>query len=143
MTNNRKHILNMAALVIFALPISAGAATSYYDQFGGHQGITTLVSTFIGNVAADPRINYYFAHTNIPYLEASLVKQIGQVEGGPEVYNGPDMVAVHKKLGVTEAAFNALAEDLIRAMDTNKIPIAAQNDLLAKFAGLESEVVTK
>jgi len=143
MRNKLNSRQTIAAAMVLTLPSVSQAATSYYDQYGGHAGITALVDTFVGNVAADPRINFYFAHTSIPHLKYELVNQIGQAEGGPEVYTGRDMVSAHKNLEITQAAFNALAEDLIRALDARHIPIAAQNDLLAKFASLEPQVVTK
>lgn len=129
--------------VATAMVPSPAKAASLYDQFGQRPGITALISTFVGYVAADDRINYYFAHTNIPGLEAALVNQVGQATGGPEVYSGPSMRAAHANLGVTQAAFNALTEDLIKAMDDKGIPLPSQNELLSELAPMEHDIVTK
>ncbi|HQU01597.1 MAG TPA: group 1 truncated hemoglobin [Acetobacteraceae bacterium] len=122
---------------------SARADSSYYQEFGGHAGMTNVVNAFVGHVAADPRINYYFAHANIPRLKASLVAQFCQLEGGPCVYHGPSMAAAHKGMGVTQAAFNALAEDLMKGMDDENVPPAAQNNLLAQLAAMAPEINSK
>jgi len=122
--------------------LKAPAGSGYYKEFGGKAGITALIDTFVGNVAADKRINFYFAHANIPALKASLVAQVCNLEGGPCPFD-ESMKQIHGNMGVTQNAFNALAEDMIRAMDTEQIPTAAQNNLLAKLAAMEPEIVTK
>ncbi len=40
-----------------------------YDRLGGKPAITTVVDDFIGNVAADTRINGRFQGANIPRLK--------------------------------------------------------------------------
>lgn len=117
-------------------------AQNYYDQFGGKAGITALINTFVDNVANDPHINYYFAHTNIPHLKYELVQQVCMAVGGPCKYTGQSMVEAHKHLQVTTAAFNYLAQDMIDAMDAHRIPIGAQNYLLSLLAPMEPQIVT-
>ena len=96
----------------------------------------------VGYVAADPHINYYFAHTNIKALKYNLTQQVCEVVGGPCTYTGPTMTAAHKNLQVTTAAFNYLAQDMIKAMDKRGIAKPAQNYLLEQLAAMEPQVVT-
>ena len=56
---------------------------SLYDRLGGKDAITAVVDDFVGNVAADKRINGFFAKANIPNLKRNLVDQICQGTGGP------------------------------------------------------------
>jgi hemoglobin len=49
---------------------------SLYDRLGGQPAITAVVDDFVGNVAADPRINELFARTDIARLKRLLVEQI-------------------------------------------------------------------
>ncbi len=142
----RSTLFTAAAGALFALaPLAttpAQASTGYYQQFGGHQGVTALINRFVGNVLSDQRISPYFAHTNIPALKAALVSQVCNLEGGGCAFN-MNMHTIHEHMGVTQAAFNALAEDMIRALDEQRIPVAAQNNLLAKLAAMEPQIVTK
>lgn len=133
-------ILPAQADITASLKSPAGAG--YYKEFGGKAGITSLINTFVGNVAADKRINFYFAHTNIPALKAALVDQVCDLEGGPCQFD-MSMQQIHGHMGVSQNAFNALAEDMIRAMDTEQIPTGAQNHLLAQLAAMEPRIVTK
>ncbi len=130
----------LAVGIAFLAP--AYAATSYYQEFGGAPGMRSMVNDFVNRVTADPRIKGYFIHTNIPALKAALTNQFCNLEGGGCTFN-MNMHTVHQSLGVTQAAFNALANDLTITMDNHNVPMAAQNNLLAKLAAMEPQVVTK
>jgi hemoglobin len=131
----------VAALVLPVIAAQAGNA-NYYQQFGGTTGMRSLVDAFINRVVADPRISAYFTHTDISALKAALTVQFCHLEGGSCQFS-MNMHAVHARLGVTQAAFNALANDLYITMDRRMIPVAAQNNLLAKLAAMEPQIVTR
>lgn len=131
-----------AILAGVALIAPARAATSHYQEFGGGPGMSSMVNDFVNRVKVDPRIRTYFTHTNIPALKAALTNQFCNLEGGDCPFN-MNMHTVHQSLGVTQAAFNALANDLTITMDNHHIPMDAQNNLLAKLAAMEPQVVTK
>ena len=135
----------LSALSVAALslsPAASRASTSYYNAFGQKQGLNAVVGDLLRNVLADNRIKAYFTNANIPALHAALVTQFCMLEGGPCEFN-ENMKTAHQSLGVTDAAFNALAEDLQKSMMLHNIPLPAQNDLLAKLAPMEKEIVTK
>ena len=139
----RKGAIIGASLCAFSFAGGGTAnASDYYQQFGGKAGITALINTFVGNVANDPHINMYFAHTNIKALKYNLVQQVCMAVGGPCKYTGPSMTDAHRGLQITESAFNYLAADMITAMDERRIPIGAQNYLLSLLAPMEPEIVT-
>jgi hemoglobin len=139
----RRALIAAATLgTVLLAPYAAQADTGYYSAFGARPGMSAVVKDFLANVLADPRISAYFTNANIPVLDASLVNQFCMLEGGGCTFN-ENMKSIHQNLGVTEAAFNALAEDLQKSMMTHNIPLPAQNDLLAKLAPMEHDVVTK
>lgn len=41
-------------------------APTLYERLGGQPAIDAVVDDFVANVAADPRINRFFANSNIP-----------------------------------------------------------------------------
>ncbi|MGC8466653.1 MAG: group I truncated hemoglobin [Acidithiobacillus sp.] len=135
-------VLALGIATAGALYTAPAQAQDYYAQFGGKAGITALIDTFVGNVANDPHINYYFAHANIPHLKHELVQQVCMAVGGPCKYTGQTMVEAHKHMEVTTASFNYLAQDMIDAMDAHRIPIGAQNYLLSLLAPMEPQIVT-
>lgn len=116
---------------------------SLYDRLGGKPAIQAVVDDFIGNVAADPRINGFFANTNIPRLNSMLVNQICEATGGPCKYTGRDMKSAHAGMGVTDTHFNALVEDLAKSLNTFKVPEKEQNELLTALASMKGDIVAK
>ena len=114
---------------------------SLYERLGGKEAITAVVDDFVANVAADNRINGFFAKTNIPRLKANLVDQICQATGGPCTYTGRDMKTAHKGMGITDADFNALVQDLQKSLNKFKVPDKEQGELLGVLGSLKPQVV--
>ena len=114
---------------------------SLYDRLGGKPAITAVVDDFVGNVAADNRINGFFARTDIPRLKRLLVEQICAGSGGPCTYTGRDMRSAHAGMGVNDAQFNALVEDLVRTLDKFKVPEREKGELLALLGPMKGDIV--
>jgi hemoglobin len=114
---------------------------SLYDRLGGVNAIRVVVDDFVGFVAADDRINRYFAKTDVPNLKQNLVDQICQGTGGPCTYKGRDMVTTHKGMNISDADFGALVEDLIKSLDKNKVPAKEKNELLGILGPMKPAIV--
>ncbi len=117
---------SVAAMVTVLVSGSAHAGDtaggkSLYDRLGGKAAITAVVDTFVGNVGGDKRINGYFAGTDLGKLKMHLVDQICEASGGPCKYTGRTMKQTHTGMGVHDAAFGALVEDLVAALDLHKV----------------------
>ena len=119
------------------------AEKSLYDRLGGKGAITAVVDDFVGNVAADKRINGFFAKANIPRLKGNLVDQICQGTGGPCTYTGKDMKTAHKGMGISDADFNALVEDLVKTLNKFNVPAKEQGELLGILGPMKPQIVEK
>lgn len=142
-----KSIIAAATLVVL---MSSGAAwaegpkgKSLYERLGGKEAITAVVSTFVSKVGADKRINGYFASTDLTKLKMHLVNQICEASGGPCKYTGRTMKQTHAGMGVTDAAFAALVEDLVSALDHHKVGKTEKDDLLAVLGPMKGDIVEK
>ncbi|MGC8507018.1 MAG: group I truncated hemoglobin [Thiomonas sp.] len=133
----------VGAMTIAGLCNAQAQSTSptLYEQLGGKPAITKVVHDMVVNVAADNRINHFFAKTNIPHLEKELVNQVCEGTGGPCKYTGLSMKQAHKGMHLNTADFNALVEDLQKSMDSNNVPLGLQNQLLAILAPMQPDVV--
>jgi hemoglobin len=141
-----------AALVAAVLAISPACAQmmgghamkkSLYERLGGIDAIRAVVDDFVANVAADKRINKFFAHTDIDRLKRNLVDQICQGTGGPCTYTGRSMKEVHAGMGVRRRDFNALVADLGRTLKKFKVPKRETGELVAILAPMKREIVTR
>ena len=121
----------------------SGHGKSLYTRLGGKPAIRAVVDDFVGNVAADDRINKFFAKANIPRLKRLLVEQICQGSGGPCHYSGRSMKAAHRGLGIGGADFGALVEDLVKTLNKFGVPEREQKELVAIHAPTRRDIVTR
>lgn len=142
-----KHMLAAAvAAFAFAGNVHAQAVDTgdaVFQDFGGKPGISKVIDDFLGIWQDDPRINGALKEADVERLGSLLKEQFTQLTGGPAVYSGKDMKTAHQNMGLHNADFNALAEDLQKAMERNNVPVRAQNKLLAKLAPMQHQIVTK
>lgn len=113
------------------------------DQFGGKEGLTALMETFMAGLVADPRTQPFFANADQERVKRQLTEQFCVILGGDCTYSGRDMRSSHAGQNIDRSHFNALVEILQVAMDKHGVPFRAQNKLLAKLAPMHREVVTK
>lgn len=128
-------------LSMAAAPVTA-ADSSLYHRLGGQGAIQAVVDDFVANVAADERINRFFAATDIARLKRLLAEQICAGAGGPCTYTGRDMKSAHAGMGVDGSHFEALVGDLVRSLDKFKVPEREKNELLAILGPMKGDIVT-
>ena len=140
----RLTILAISAFASIAAASTAAAQpASLYQRLGGYPAIQAVVDDFVGNVAADRRINGFFANADIPRLKRNLVDQICAGTGGWCVYTGRDMRTVHAGMGIRNRDFNALVQDLQKTLRKFKVPRREQGELLAILGPMKSDIVTR
>ncbi len=131
----------IAATWALSSTTSFAAEKSLYERLGGQGAIQAVVTKFISNVGGDKRINGYFATTDLKKLNRLLVEQVCMATGGPCSYSGRDMKTTHKGMKVTTAAFNALVEDLVSALDTFNVPKKEKDELIGILAPMKGDIV--
>ena len=149
----RRHFSRaLIALVAFAgLAASTRADNmnkSLYERLGGKKSITAVVDEFVGRVAADNRINGFFKQTasdpkRLAKFKMNLIDQICQASGGPCKYKGKDMKTAHQGMGIGDADFNALVEDLVGALDKFNVGATEKNELLGALGPMKKDIVEK
>jgi hemoglobin len=126
----------------------AQAPKSLYDRLGGRTAIVAVVDEFVANCAADTRINKFFAATaadakRLATFKTNLVNQVCEAAGGPCKYTGKDMKSAHAGLGIRNADFDALVEDLTKALNKFKVGKAEQDQLLGVLGPMRPQIVEK
>lgn len=139
----RTIIIALAAAAFAMLATPALADDTLFQDLGGQEGLTRIANDTADNFLADDRIKATFDNTNMDRFKKLLAQQFCQVAGGPVAYTGRSMKDSHKALGLDNADFNAVVEDLQKALDKNNIPFATQNRLLARLAPMQHDIVTK
>jgi hemoglobin len=121
---------------------------SLYDRLGGKKAITAVVDEFVSRVAADSRINAFFAQTaadkkRLAGFKMKLVDQICEASGGPCKYKGKDMKTAHIGMGIGGGDFDALVQDLVGALDTFNVGAHEKDQLLAALGPMKTDIVEK
>ena len=140
-TTNSKYTLVIVGLTLALFNRVHAGDTTLFDAMGGQPALQTTVDRFADIMEADDRINFTFAETDIPKFKKLLYDQLCALSGGPCKYSGRDMRTAHAKLNITNAEFNALAEDLYLALDAAQVPYRLQNKLVAMLAPMQRDIV--
>lgn len=141
--------IGVLAVTAMAVGLQAQSGQkSLYDRLGGKTAIVAVVDDFVGNVAADKRINAFFAATaadkaRLAKFKEHLVNQICEAAGGPCKYTGKDMKTAHQGMGISSADFTALVEDLTKTLVKFKVGKTEQDQLLGVLGPMKAQIVEK
>jgi hemoglobin len=134
--------LSVAGVVmVLAAGTTRAAGTTLYEQIGGEAKMRAVVTEFVDVMEADKRINFTFANTDLEKFKKLLFEQLCNITGGPCRYTGRSMKESHEKLNVTNAQFNALAEDLYIAFERTNVPYHLQNKVVVLLAPMQRDIV--
>jgi hemoglobin len=131
-----------------AAAVQVAPAPSLYDRLGGTSGLAAVVDGFVANVTADTRINKYFQRiagdtAATQGFKQKLVDQLCQGAGGPCTYSGLDMKSAHQGMNLTDADFDALVENLVKALDSAGVAQRNKDELLSVLGPMRADIVTK
>ena len=113
---------------------------SLYQQLGEREGIANVVEDLLYLIVDDERINQQFKGMDVAQFHHNLTDQLCELSGGPCTYTGREMRELHSDMAITNTQFNALAENLILAMEQNDIPTGAQNRLIKQLLPLYPDI---
>ncbi|WP_286221314.1 group I truncated hemoglobin [Marinobacter apostichopi] len=119
---------------------STSTEPTLYQQLGERAGLAEIVEDLLYLIVDDERISHQFKGINVAQFHRHLTDQLCQLSGGPCTYNGRSMRKAHADMAITETQFNALAENLILAMEQNGISTGAQNRLLKRLIPMHPDI---
>ena len=138
---------------VFTLAVSALAACTatpqkpvvqnelLYQSLGGRRGVERLAEATVKQLVDDRRINVFFADGNPAESRRLLAEKLCELSDGGCVYTGRPMEEAHSGLNLSDADFEAFVEDLIVAMNAQKVPVDAQRQLLQRLGALRPQIV--
>jgi len=128
--------------ILMACQTTPSQDTTLYDKLGGNDGVTAIIKGTLAYTLEDDRIAHTFENSNVARVERLLIEQVCDLTDGPCTYSGQTMERSHRGLNLTTLHFNALVENMQKAMEDNKVPYTTQNKLLALLAPMHDDVVT-
>jgi hemoglobin len=119
----------------------AGGGGKLFDRLGGLPAIEKVTGDFIAIAVKDERINQRFQNADAANLKKQLVDQICNASGGPCEYKGKDMKTAHTGMKITDAEFDALVEDLVKALKDNGVKDPEIQELGGALGKLRGDIV--
>jgi hemoglobin len=114
---------------------------SLYVRLGEQSGIEKITSDLVDNHLANPTILARFANTDVARLKRMAADFVITGTGGPQVYQGEDMRAIHANMNINDIEFMAVVDDAMNALDKNGIGQREKEEVLFILYSLRPEVV--
>jgi hemoglobin len=121
-------------------------AATLYERLGGYDAIAAVVDSLMVRLGDDRRLAKYFAghgDDSKKRLRQLQVDMICQATGGPCIYLGRDMLAVHKGLGIDGADWQTAITHLIGVLDFFNVSDELQKEVLRLLNSIKSDIVEK
>ncbi len=115
---------------------------SLYDSLGQQAGITTAVDQFYVRVLADPTLTHYFDGADVDRVKQHQVALLTTVSGGPDAYSGRSMELSHRRLGITEDAFDTVVGHLGATLDDLGVEPEVRDQVAAVLVAQREHIVT-
>jgi hemoglobin len=112
-----------------------------YEQLGGVDKISAVVSKTMDRVAADNRTMRTFDGVRLSYLKQSVSNYICKAADGPCVYDGETMHNSHADLNIGGSEFDLMVQALREELDAAGISPAAKNELLRRLGPTRRDIV--
>ncbi len=113
-----------------------------YERLGGADGITQLVDDMIDAYLRNPIVKTRFENAkNLEHAKQMAVDFFCAGSGGPQPYNGMDMLTRHTGMNISEEEFIAVVDDILGAMDKNNLGEEEKKEILAYVWSLKDDII--
>jgi hemoglobin len=114
---------------------------SLYERLGGTEGIEKIASDLVDIHVANPRIAPRYANSDLDKVKHGAATFFISGTGGPDVYEGKDMLATHRGMNIDAGEFLAVLDDALEALDKNNIGQREKEEVLYVFYSMKSDIV--
>ena len=116
-------------------------SASLYERLGGTEGITKIANDLVDIHLANKKISTRYANFDVSTLKNGAATFFITGTGGPNVYKGKDMLAVHKGMNIAAEEFMAVLDDALSALEKNNIGQREQEEVLFVLYSMRSQIV--
>lgn len=115
--------------------------TSLYERLGKTDGITQIASDLIEIHINNPSISTRYFGKDVDTLKKGAATFFITGTGGPDVYEGEDMLATHKGMNISYSEFMAVLDDALEALEKNNVGQREQEEVLFIFYSMRKDIV--
>jgi hemoglobin len=119
-----------------------------FERLGGSTGIAAIVDDTVDAHMKNTHVNPRF----LPLLEQpermAMIRQhtiefFSMGSGGPQIYNGNDMVTAHKGMNISPEEYMHVIDDIFLALDKNGMTEETKKDVLAILWSLKGMIISQ
>jgi hemoglobin len=119
---------------------------SLYERLGGLKGITVIVDDIVEAHMSNPDVKARFLPLkddpkHFAEVRQHLINFLAAGSGGPEQYTGKDMVSAHRGMNISEGEYMKVIDDILYALDKNKVDEQTRKDVLAIAYSLKDQMI--
>jgi len=112
-----------------------------YDRLGGHDALVALAETTFNNHCKNDLIKSRYQNSD----PDEVIRKVGEFMcagfGGKEAYTGDDMLTAHTGMNISEGEFNAVVDDVMKALETHSAGQREKDEILAALWSMRPEIV--
>jgi hemoglobin len=112
-----------------------------YMRLGGADGITRIAGDLVDNHIANPLIGKRFAGSDAVAMKKKAAAFFSMGSGGPNTYDGLDMLSAHKHMNISDIEYMAAVDDLMLALSNADLGDREKAEVLYIFHTLRPNVV--
>jgi len=116
-------------------------SNTLYERLGGEKGIKAIARDTVENHLKNPVIKVRFQDSDPEELISLAAEFFCMGSGGPQKYTGKNMREAHRSMNISEAEFLTVVDDIMSALDNNKVEAGAKNEVLGILYSLKDDVI--
>jgi hemoglobin len=114
---------------------------SLFERLGGTEGITQIADDLVDIHLANPSISPRYVNSDAAKLKNGAATFFIAGTGGPNVYEGQNMLATHKGMNISGEEFLAVLDDALSALEKNNIGQREKEEVLFVLYSMKPEIV--
>jgi hemoglobin len=112
-----------------------------YMRLGGADGITRIAGDLVDYHMANPLIGKRFAGSDAVAMKKKAAAFFSMGSGGPNTYDGLDMLSAHRHMNISDIEYMAAVDDLMLALSDADVGDREKAEVLYIFYTLRPNVV--
>ena len=116
-------------------------SSSLYERLGGAENVIKIASSLVENHSKNPAISTRFANIDKVATTKTVSQFISSGTGGPNTYEGKDMLSTHKGMNISATEFVAVLDDALNALRDNGVGQSEQEEMLFILYSMRDEII--
>lgn len=112
-----------------------------YQRLGGASRIASIIEDAIDRHAVNPVLAPRFRGKDLPRLKQLGTQFFCAGAGGPQRYEGRDLVTAHSGLNISETELVATMDDVVAALNAHDVGPSELNEVVAILYSLRADVL--